>query len=94
MPTEHHIPTLESLQEKYRRHRTTARRYLARGLVFLMLCLIAGQLLALLDTFMTKIASESLIIIGWVAMWRPIEIILYELPEIRQEIAHLKQTTK
>ncbi len=94
MPTEHHTPTLESLQEKYRRRRVTARVYLARGFLFLMICLIAGQLLALIDSFITKIASESFIIIGWVAMWRPIEIVLYELPEIRQEIAHLKQATK
>ncbi|OGG60414.1 hypothetical protein A3C89_04085 [Candidatus Kaiserbacteria bacterium RIFCSPHIGHO2_02_FULL_50_50] len=92
MPSEHHQPTLESLHEKYRRRKIVARKYLARGIIFLMLCLTVGQLLTLLHLFITNIMGESLVIIGWVAMWRPIEIYLYELPEIRQEIEHMKQT--
>src|SRR3989338_6076238 len=39
MPSEHHQPTLESLHEKYRRRKIVARKYLARGIIFLMLYL-------------------------------------------------------
>jgi hypothetical protein len=34
-----------------------------------------------------SIISESLIIVGWVANWKPIEIFLYEWWPIRRKIA-------
>ncbi len=49
------------------------------GLGFLALCLIAADLLSGFpsNTFF-KILKESLLIGGWVAMWRPMQIFLYE----------------
>jgi hypothetical protein len=48
------------------------------GLTFLSLCLFLAQFLGRYggDTFIT-ILKEGLIIGGWVAMWRPMEIFLY-----------------
>ncbi len=49
------------------------------GIGFLALCLVGAEMLA---TFATgtflKILRESLTIGGWVAMWRPMQIFLYE----------------
>jgi hypothetical protein len=49
------------------------------GLGFLGLCLLGADLLAGFsnNTFL-KILKESLLIGGWVAMWRPMQIFLYE----------------
>jgi hypothetical protein len=49
------------------------------GLTFLATCLIlARYLLAFGDGTMIAILRESLIIGGWVAMWRPMQIFLYD----------------
>jgi len=48
------------------------------GIGFLALCLIAADLLSgfASNTFL-KLLKESLLIGGWVAMWRPLQIFLY-----------------
>jgi hypothetical protein len=52
---------------------------LAVGLVFVISCLLLAEAVT---TFIpgptAKIARESLTIIGWVAMWRPVQIFLYD----------------
>ena len=49
------------------------------GLAFVTACLIGADAIAQLDTStVSTIARESLTIIGWVAMWRPVEIFLYD----------------
>lgn len=55
------------------------RTSLAIGLVFLTLCLLAADLLAgfASNTFL-RMLQESLLIGGWVAMWRPMQILLYD----------------
>jgi hypothetical protein len=49
------------------------------GTVFLVGCLLLGQLLA--NSTLGEAATilrEGLTIVGWVAMWRPLEIYLYD----------------
>lgn len=48
------------------------------GLGFLALCLLGADILAAFsnNTFL-RLLKESLLIGGWVAMWRPIQIFLY-----------------
>ena len=52
---------------------------LAIGVAFVVSCLL---LAAAIETFSSghfaRIARESLTIIGWVAMWRPAQIFLYD----------------
>lgn len=49
------------------------------GLGFLGLCLFGADFLsAFSDNHFLKILKESLLIGGWVAMWRPLQIFLYE----------------
>lgn len=52
---------------------------LAIGLIFLFACLWLRELsVALAPSSSATILSEGLLILGWVAMWRPVEIFLYD----------------
>ena len=48
------------------------------GLAFLTACMLTSQLLRHRVGTLPMILREGLIIAGWVAMWRPMEIFLYE----------------
>lgn len=49
------------------------------GLVFLAACLSLGQFIAhRYNAAGVNIVHEGLVIVGWVAMWRPLEIYLYD----------------
>ncbi len=55
------------------------RRSLIVGLAVLGLCLAAGNIVGALGTgYIAGFLGEGLIILGWVANWRPIEIFLYD----------------
>ena len=58
------------------------------GLTTLVTCLGLRALLVLLDPnrhlLASEIASEGLLIVGWVAMWRPVELFLYAWHPQRQ----------
>ncbi len=66
---------------------------LAIGIVVLIACLTASQLAAALipNEVVAGIVEESLIIVGWVANWRPIEIYLYDWVPIRRRIRLFSQ---
>ncbi len=52
---------------------------LAIGLAFVVTCLLAAEMLTHPGQGAARgIARESLTIIGWVAMWRPVQIFLYD----------------
>lgn len=52
---------------------------LAIGLAFVTVCLLLAEAIASLSPGPGgRIAHESLTIIGWVAMWRPVQIFLYD----------------
>jgi hypothetical protein len=57
------------------------------GLLFLALCFLISEeiLRALPETALARLLRESVIIGGWVAMWRPLEIFLYDWWPIRAE---------
>ncbi|MGB8891808.1 MAG: hypothetical protein WCC86_07050, partial [Methanoregula sp.] len=65
------------------------------GLSFLAVALIASQLVAALNMYIiAQLLSYSLLIIGWVAMWQPITIFLYEIwPIIRLKRIYEKIST-
>jgi hypothetical protein len=74
----------QELRELFR----VGRRSLAIGLMVLAACLVASQTLAKLlpNEVAARVVEESLIIVGWVANWRPIEIYLYDWLPIRRRI--------
>ena len=88
----------DAVRDHFRRKRDAARQRLRQlfrqgrtslviGIGFLATCLVLADLLegVLEDSRALGILRESLIIGGWVAMWRPIEIFLYEWWPIRDD---------
>jgi hypothetical protein len=66
-------------QRELRRLLRLGRTSLAVGLAFLVLCTLGAKAVAGFgDGAYVEILREGLIIAGWVAMWRPIQIFLYE----------------
>lgn len=55
-------------------------RSLLVGSTVLVLCLTASQTVARMipNATMARVIEESLILVGWVANWRPLEIYLYD----------------
>lgn len=62
------------LVDLFRQGRTA----LTIGVLFLGACLFAAQALESHLQGPARILRESLVIVGWVAMWRPLEIFLYD----------------
>lgn len=54
------------------------------GLAFLAICVIAAQTLAPRVGGWGAVIHEGFIIIGWVAMWRPLDIYLYRWWPVRE----------
>jgi hypothetical protein len=71
------------------------RKSLLIGVVFLAVCLTLGNLLPGVGTgTFSTIGRESLTIAGWVAMWRPMEIYLYEWWPLRRRQKILKKLSR
>lgn len=71
------------------------RTFLAVGLVALFLCVVASNFVEKNFEFDFKhFVSEGLLISGWVAMWRPIEVFLYDWWPIREKIQLLTKLSK
>ncbi|MCP5432977.1 MAG: hypothetical protein H6923_06875 [Alphaproteobacteria bacterium] len=63
------------------------RRALLAGAAFLIVCTLLGQFaLEVPGGTAGKLLQEGLLIIGWVANWRPVEIFLYEWRPVRARI--------
>jgi hypothetical protein len=77
------VQTRRRLRLLFRVGRTS----LVIGVVFLAISVVSGDLIAgmLRDTRFAEVARESLLIGGWVAMWRPLEVFLYDWWPIRAE---------
>jgi len=59
----------------------------AIGIVFVSLCLLGANAIGRLgDNEGYSIARESLTIVGWVAMWRPMQIFLYDWWPLQKQI--------
>ena len=78
--------TLDMGRRKLRFSFREGRFSLLIGLAFLVLCVSLRELVRSLDAgTLGDIAAEGLLISGWVAMWRPMEIFLYDWWPIRAE---------
>jgi hypothetical protein len=74
----HFLYRLQTARRDLRHELRRGRMSLAIGLAFLIVCMAARELApALWPSALQRILSEGLLIIGWVAMWGPLEIFLY-----------------
>lgn len=99
MPTSDQIKTLNDAVRDYFGERASRTRQRLRqlfkvgrtslviGLIFLAASILVGDMIGSLlkDTRFDDVVRESLLIGGWVAMWRPLEIFLYDWWPIRAE---------
>ena len=54
------------------------------GLTFLLACMLLRQFAGSIDQpTLREVLKEGLVILGWVAMWRPLQIFLYDWWPIR-----------
>lgn len=67
---------------------------LVTGLAFLFCCVLVRELAFAFLAGASDIVAESMLIIGWVANWRPLEIFLYEWVPIRRRCNTLERLSK
>lgn len=67
------------------------RATLLLGVAVLSACLLLRSLLPIADSTGWEAVREGLLILGWVALWRPVEILLFERWESRQERQRLRR---
>jgi hypothetical protein len=78
-PLHHYFAYRAKLKTLELRHLLNqGRTSLIIGLAFLAGCILTSQLLRRQAGTLPIVLREGLIIAGWVAMWRPMEIFLYE----------------
>ena len=77
----------QEARQRLRRLFRTGRASLAIGLAFLAAAILLGEFLSGLIRHerYARIVAETFIIGGWVALWRPLEIFLYDWWPIRGE---------
>jgi hypothetical protein len=70
---------------KFRSHFRYGRSTLLIGLSFLTIALFARQMVSSVShELVAQIFADALLIIGWVAMWEPVTVLLYQLWPILQ----------
>lgn len=76
----------ETTRRRLRQLFSVGRVSLGIGLAFVAVTMLAADLIGgALAGRIGEVVSESLIICGWVAMWRPLEIFLYDWWPIRRD---------
>jgi uncharacterized membrane protein YfcA len=82
-------------ERNFRRHFRYGRISLVIGLSFLAIALVARQMVShISDQFLAQFFADALLIIGWVAMWEPITVLLYQLwPIIQTKKVYEKAST-
>jgi len=85
----------EIKRREFRQLMRRGRLSLVVGLVFLVGCLLLSELVARFSHgAVTDIGRTSLTIGGWVAMWRPLEIYLYDWWPLRDELRLLERLAR
>lgn len=76
---DHFEKCAEAETRKLQEHFRTGRRALLIGVVTLSICLaIAFYISGLPQRPSTRVVQESFVILGWVSVWKPIEMFLYD----------------
>lgn len=82
----------EQCRRQYQRRMRIGRTLLVAGIAVLVTALLLRALLGSTgDRPMLAATGEGLLILGWVAMWRPVEILLFDRLENHQNSALLQR---
>lgn len=89
-----HFRLAHAASERHlRRRMAVGRRALLIGLAVLAACLLLRSALAASMPW-AEAASEGLLILGWVVLWRPLDVLLFERWEIRHQHALLERMAR
>jgi hypothetical protein len=80
---------IQDVHDDYRMLRREGRKSLPVGLFFLSVCVVLAYLIQTEELFpgLAKFfVVEGLYIIGWVSMWKPVEVFLYEWWPYRRRV--------
>lgn len=83
----------EFVQAKLNKRMRVSRFFLLVGLFVLIICFSISHVISSLEKsipFIT-VAKEGFLIVGWVAMWRPVEGVLYDWWPLREERRYLQK---
>lgn len=88
----HYRFELEQAQRRHRRRMRGGHVALGIGLLVMLACLALRELLgSWAGTPIGQGISEGLLILGWVVLWRPAEILLFERREHREQLRLLER---
>ena len=75
----HFVHEREQIERRLREHVRRGQMFLGVGLAVLVIFLTLAELTVSLPSGpLREILREGLVITGWVAMWRPLEVLLYD----------------
>ena len=84
----------ETARRRLHKHLHAAWQATLLGLAFMGLCMLARSLLLPIDHLLAHTAAEGLLVIGWVALWRPLEMFLYDWWPLRREARLMQRLTR
>jgi hypothetical protein len=86
---------LEQARRELRWRMASGWRALAVGLALLAACIVVGSFIAAefaaSEHAGLRIVDEGLLILGWVALWRPLDILLFDRFELRAGLRPLER---
>ncbi|MGE5087277.1 MAG: hypothetical protein ACM3MG_13305, partial [Bacillota bacterium] len=72
-----------------------ARLFLIIGLITLLLCLFVANLLRVIESdFIRTTLREGVVIFGWVSLWKPLELFLFDWYPIYDQIRLYKKISE
>jgi len=81
--------------QEFSRLMKVGRMSLLIGTLFLTACLVLAQVAApLMSGLLQHVVREGLLILGWVAMWRPLQIYLYDWWPVRRRGRVLRKMSR
>lgn len=85
----------QQVRQHLREHWRRARSSLLASLSFLAICLMLSSLASQhADGFMAQFLGEGLLVIGWVAMWRPVDMLIYGWRPLRAQLRTLQRISR
>ena len=77
---------------KLSKNRRMARMFLFFGVIILMVCLLISRALVVPESsFLVQTFREGIVIFGWVSLWRPIELLLFDWYPIMDKIRNFEK---
>jgi len=81
----HYKLASEQAERRHRRKRRVGRVALVAGSAILVLALFLRSWIKMIEGSVGEVLAEGLLILAWVALWRPIESIVFDSWESREE---------